>query len=47
MEMVGEPRVRIFGDVGVVTGRVTHTAFYESSSIGQPKIGARKSLYIQ
>ena len=28
MDMVGEPRVRIFGDVGIVTGRVTNTAFY-------------------
>ena len=28
MEMVGEPRVRVFGDVGIVTGRITNTAFY-------------------
>ena len=28
MDVVGEPRVRIFGDVGIVTGRVTNTAHY-------------------
>jgi ketosteroid isomerase-like protein len=28
MDVVGKPRVRIFGDVGIVTGRVTNTAFY-------------------
>jgi ketosteroid isomerase-like protein len=28
MDVVGEPRVRIFGEVGIVTGRVTNTAFY-------------------
>jgi ketosteroid isomerase-like protein len=28
MDVVGEPRVRILGDVGIVTGRVTNTAFY-------------------
>jgi hypothetical protein len=44
MDMVGEPRVRIFGDVGIVTVRVTNSAFYESPNLGQPKIGARKSL---
>ena len=28
MDLVGEPRVRVYGDVGIVTGRITNTAFF-------------------
>jgi ketosteroid isomerase-like protein len=31
MAVVGEPRVRIFGDTATVTARITNTAFYRTA----------------